>query len=161
MQRVQQPSPARHPRCGCLQPKEALPDTSRTPATAVLLSHPDPAHLGALPYLAGTRATLPPSVPIFSTLPVHKMGQMYMYDAFLCRQATSGEVAAEVVVVVWRWRHKPGGDVGQCTEAGMRGGRVGSHSGLDHAGTHCPCVPALPLPASPSLPSEILVRGIP
>eukprot|EP00887_Chlorella_sp_A99_P003905 scaffold11.g3905.t1 len=56
---------------------------------AVLLSHPDPMHLGALPLLAGVAGRLPPGVPIYCTGPVHKMGQMYMYDAFLGRQATS------------------------------------------------------------------------
>lgn len=43
---------------------------------AVLLSHPDPPHLGALPRLAGTAGSLPEDVPIYCTLPVHKMGQV-------------------------------------------------------------------------------------
>lgn len=45
----------------------------------VLLSHPDIPHLGALPYLVG-RCGL--SAPIVSTLPVWRMGQMFMYDAY-------------------------------------------------------------------------------
>ncbi|XP_076039081.1 cleavage and polyadenylation specificity factor subunit 2 [Oratosquilla oratoria] len=43
----------------------------------VLLSYPDPLHMGALPYLVG-RCQM--SCPIYATNPVHKMGQMYMYD---------------------------------------------------------------------------------
>ena len=61
--------------------------TSFTPpaahAPAVLLSHPDPAHLGALPCLVGRLGL---GAPIYATGPVHKMGQMFMYDQFLCRQ---------------------------------------------------------------------------
>ena len=43
-------------------------------------------HLGALPYLVG-RAGL--KVPIYATGAVHKMGQMFLYDAFLTRHACS------------------------------------------------------------------------
>lgn len=53
---------------------------------AVLLSHPDTLHLGALPYAVkklGLTAT------IYCTLPVNKMGQMYMYDHYLSRRAVS------------------------------------------------------------------------
>lgn len=50
---------------------------------AVLLSHSDTSHLGALPYLVG-KAGL--KVPVYATLPVHKMGQMFMYDHYLARQ---------------------------------------------------------------------------
>ena len=53
------------------------------PPRAVLLSHSDPAHLGALPYLVG-RCGL--RAPVYATLPVHKMGQMHMYDQYLARQ---------------------------------------------------------------------------
>ena len=45
---------------------------------AVLLSHGDMAHLGALPY---ARANLGLTAPIYATLPVRRMGQMCMYDA--------------------------------------------------------------------------------
>ena len=45
---------------------------------AVLLTHSDVAHLGALPYAA---ARLGLHAPIYTTLPVCKMGQMTMYDA--------------------------------------------------------------------------------
>ena len=50
---------------------------------AVLLSHSDTAHLGALPYAwrLGLRC------PVYATLPVHKMGQMFMYDHYLSRRA--------------------------------------------------------------------------
>lgn len=46
---------------------------------AVLLSYPDPLHLGALPYMVG-RCGL--SCPIYATIPVYKMGQMFMYDLY-------------------------------------------------------------------------------
>lgn len=51
---------------------------------AVLLSHSDLAHLGALPYLVG-RCGL--AAPVYATTPVHKMGQMAMYDQYLAQQA--------------------------------------------------------------------------
>ena len=54
-----------------------------TPHPAVLLSHSDPTHLGALPYLVG-RCGL--AAPVYATSPVHKMGQMAMYDQYLSRQ---------------------------------------------------------------------------
>lgn len=50
---------------------------------AVLLSHPDIYHLGALPYLVG-KCNL--HCPIYATIPVHKMGQMFVYDFFLSHQ---------------------------------------------------------------------------
>lgn len=46
---------------------------------AVLLSHPDTYHLGALPYLVGKCGL---DCPIYATIPVHKMGQMFMYDVY-------------------------------------------------------------------------------
>ncbi|KAJ8973068.1 hypothetical protein NQ317_004405 [Molorchus minor] len=46
---------------------------------AVLLSYPDMAHLGALPYLVGKLGL---NCPIYSTIPVYKMGQMFMYDLY-------------------------------------------------------------------------------
>jgi len=46
---------------------------------AVLLSHPDIYHIGALPYLVG-KCNL--HCPIYSTIPVHKMGQMFLYDFY-------------------------------------------------------------------------------
>eukprot|EP00937_MAST-01D_sp_MAST-1D-sp2_P003323 g3323.t1 len=53
---------------------------------AVLLSHADLAHMGALPY---AMAKLGLSAPVFGTLPIFKMGQMTMYDAFQTRRAVS------------------------------------------------------------------------
>jgi Cft2 family RNA processing exonuclease len=41
---------------------------------AVLLSHPDLAHVGALPYAT---ATLGLVCPVYATLPVHQMGQVH------------------------------------------------------------------------------------
>ncbi|XP_008555333.3 probable cleavage and polyadenylation specificity factor subunit 2 [Microplitis demolitor] len=49
---------------------------------AVLLSYPDPLHLGALPYLVGKCGL---SCPIYATIPVYKMGQMFMYDMYQSR----------------------------------------------------------------------------
>ena len=46
---------------------------------AVLLSHADLAHMGALPYAL---ANLGLSAPVFGTLPVFKMSQMVLYDAY-------------------------------------------------------------------------------
>lgn len=46
---------------------------------AVLITYPDVAHLGALPYLVGK---LNLNCPIYSTIPVYKMGQMFMYDLY-------------------------------------------------------------------------------
>lgn len=50
----------------------------------VLISHPDVAHLGALPYLFGKCGL---SCPIYTTVPVHGMGLMFMYD--LCESRLS------------------------------------------------------------------------
>ncbi|VVC44191.1 Cleavage and polyadenylation specificity factor 2, C-terminal,Metallo-beta-lactamase,Zn-dependent metallo- [Cinara cedri] len=44
---------------------------------AVLLSHPDKFHLGALPYLVGKCGL---NCPVYATIPVYQMGQMFMYD---------------------------------------------------------------------------------
>lgn len=46
---------------------------------AVLLSYPDVYHLGALPYIVGKLGL---NCPIYSTIPVYKMGQMFMYDLY-------------------------------------------------------------------------------
>ncbi|KAF7281402.1 cleavage and polyadenylation specificity factor subunit 2 [Rhynchophorus ferrugineus] len=46
---------------------------------AVLISYPDIVHLGALPYLVGKLGL---NCPIYSTIPVYKMGQMFMYDLY-------------------------------------------------------------------------------
>ncbi|XP_035228825.1 cleavage and polyadenylation specificity factor subunit 2-like, partial [Stegodyphus dumicola] len=52
---------------------------------AVLLSYPDILHLGALPYAVG-KCNL--DCPIYATIPVYKMGQMFMYDLFQSRHNT-------------------------------------------------------------------------
>ncbi|XP_071453951.1 probable cleavage and polyadenylation specificity factor subunit 2 [Hetaerina americana] len=49
---------------------------------AVLLSYPDPLHLGALPYMVGKCGL---NCPIYATIPVYKMGQMFMYDLYQSR----------------------------------------------------------------------------
>ena len=46
---------------------------------AVLLSYPDHLHLGALPYMVGKCGL---NCPIYATIPVYKMGQMFMYDLY-------------------------------------------------------------------------------
>ncbi|KAL5727474.1 hypothetical protein ACHQM5_000666 [Ranunculus cassubicifolius] len=53
---------------------------------AVLLSHSDTVHLGALPY-AMSRLGL--SAPVFSTEPVHRLGLLTMYDHYLSRKQVS------------------------------------------------------------------------
>ncbi|XP_077995100.1 cleavage and polyadenylation specificity factor subunit 2-like [Glandiceps talaboti] len=52
---------------------------------AVLLSFPDGLHLGALPYIVGKCGL---NCPIYATVPVYKMGQMFMYDLFQSRHNT-------------------------------------------------------------------------
>lgn len=49
---------------------------------AILLSHPDPSHLGALPYLV-KKFGVP--CPIYATSPVTLMGQMFMTDIVLSK----------------------------------------------------------------------------
>jgi len=44
---------------------------------AVLITYPDLYHLGALPYLVGHCGL---KCPVYATIPVFKMGQMFMYD---------------------------------------------------------------------------------
>lgn len=51
---------------------------------AVLLSQPDLAHLGALPY---ARAHLGLDCPVYATRPVIQMGQMFLYDSHQARYA--------------------------------------------------------------------------
>lgn len=46
---------------------------------AVLITHPDLSHLGALPYAF---AKLGLDCPVYATLPVWKMGHLFLYDAF-------------------------------------------------------------------------------
>lgn len=53
---------------------------------AVLLSHPDTLHLGALPY---AMKQLGLSAPIYSTEPVHRLGLLTMYDQYLSRKQVS------------------------------------------------------------------------
>mmetsp|Transcript_2299 Transcript_2299/g.3954 ORF Transcript_2299/g.3954 Transcript_2299/m.3954 type:complete len:754 (-) Transcript_2299:2243-4504(-) len=50
---------------------------------AVLVSHPDLAHIGALPYAVAHCAL---EAPIYSTLPVWRMGQLFLYDAHQSRE---------------------------------------------------------------------------
>ncbi|XP_048486095.1 probable cleavage and polyadenylation specificity factor subunit 2 [Plutella xylostella] len=53
---------------------------------AVLLSHSDPMHLGALPYAIGKLGL---NCPVYATLPVYKMGQMFMYDLYQAHRNVS------------------------------------------------------------------------
>ena len=52
----------------------------------VLLSHPDVAHLGALPYAVAKLGLH--TATILSTLPVWRMGLMFMYDAYLSQESS-------------------------------------------------------------------------
>ncbi|THG15525.1 hypothetical protein TEA_012046 [Camellia sinensis var. sinensis] len=65
-----------------------LQPLSRVASTidAVLLSHPDTLHLGALPY---AMKQLGLSAPIYSTEPVHRLGLLTMYDHYLSRKQVS------------------------------------------------------------------------
>lgn len=56
---------------------------------AVILSHPDLSHLGALPHLVGQCGL---AVPIYSTLPVRKMGEMFMMDMCLNKQVRAAQL---------------------------------------------------------------------
>jgi len=49
---------------------------------AVLLSYPDLHHLGALPVAVGKLGL---SCPVYATVPVYKMGQMFLYDIYQAR----------------------------------------------------------------------------
>lgn len=51
---------------------------------AVLLSYPDHLHLGLLPYAVGKLGL---SCPIYATVPVYKMGQMFLYDMYQARHS--------------------------------------------------------------------------
>lgn len=53
---------------------------------AVLLSHADTAHLGALPYAIGRLGL---RAPIYATQPTFRMGQMFMYDQYLSHHTNS------------------------------------------------------------------------
>ncbi|XP_062120405.1 cleavage and polyadenylation specificity factor subunit 2 [Humulus lupulus] len=53
---------------------------------AVLLSHPDTLHLGALPYAMKQFGL---SAEVFSTEPVYRLGLLTMYDQFLSRKQVS------------------------------------------------------------------------
>lgn len=53
---------------------------------AVLLSHPDTLHLGALPY---AMKQLGLSAPVYATEPVYRLGLLTMYDHYLSRKQVS------------------------------------------------------------------------
>ncbi|KAL6503876.1 hypothetical protein OROGR_025799 [Orobanche gracilis] len=65
-----------------------LEPLSRVASTvdAVLLSHPDILHLGALPY---AMKQLGLSAPVFATEPVYRLGLLTMYDHYLSRKQVS------------------------------------------------------------------------
>ncbi|CAK4627387.1 unnamed protein product [Aphanomyces euteiches] len=48
----------------------------------VLISHPDLAHMGALPYAVGTLGL---KAPVYATLPVYRMGEIVLYEAYQAR----------------------------------------------------------------------------
>jgi hypothetical protein len=65
----------------------------------VILSHADIHHMGALPILFGKGGLDP--VPVICTLPVHKFGQMLLYDLSLNleMEGSSNAVATDEVAV--------------------------------------------------------------
>lgn len=56
----------------------------------VLISHLDLAHMGALPYAIGKLGL---KAPIYGTLPVHRMGQIALYDAYQAKMKSDGDGA--------------------------------------------------------------------
>lgn len=56
----------------------------------VLISHLDLAHMGALPYAIGKLGL---KAPIYGTLPVHRMGQIALYDAYQAKTKSDGDFA--------------------------------------------------------------------
>lgn len=52
---------------------------------AVLLSHQSIRHIGLLPYLVGTCGL---KCPVYATTPVHKMGQLSLYDFYQSKYAS-------------------------------------------------------------------------
>lgn len=57
-----------------------------TSVDAILISHPDTLHLGALPY---AMKQLGLSAPVFATEPVFRLGLLTMYDQYLSRKQVS------------------------------------------------------------------------
>jgi len=49
----------------------------------VLISYPDLEHMGALPYAYGKLGL---RAPIYSTVPVYNMGELFLYEAFFSMQ---------------------------------------------------------------------------
>lgn len=62
-------------------PESALSRVAPT-VDAVLLSHPDLAHLGALPYAA---KHLGLTAPVYATTPVQQLGIFFLYEAYAVR----------------------------------------------------------------------------
>jgi len=62
-----------------LEPLRAIAPTVHL----VLISHASLEHVGAIPYAV---AHLGLTAPIYSTLPVKRMGEMYLYDALIARE---------------------------------------------------------------------------
>lgn len=56
----------------------------------VLISHLDMAHMGALPYAMGKLGL---NAPVYGTLPVHRMGQIALYDAFQAKTKNDSDFA--------------------------------------------------------------------
>ena len=80
---------------------------------AVLLTYPDHLHLGALPYLVGKCGL---SCAIYATVPVYKMGQMFMYDLYQVRYLNLSQttnfrlfqterVPRQQLRIWWRWQN--------------------------------------------------------
>lgn len=67
---------------------EQLQPLTRVASTvdAVLISHPDTNHIGALPYAV---KKLGLSAPVYSTEPVYRLGLLTMYDHYMSRKSVS------------------------------------------------------------------------
>ncbi|KAF3793568.1 Cleavage and polyadenylation specificity factor subunit 2 [Nymphaea thermarum] len=86
-----------------------LVDCVSSKIDAVLLSHPDTLHLGALPY---AMKHLGLTAPVYATEPVYRLGLLTMYDHYLSRKGEGIVIAPHVA------GHLLGGTVWKITKDG-------------------------------------------
>jgi len=83
--------------CAALDPAALQPLLDTLPRIdAVLLSHPDARHTGALPLVVGKHRL---AAPVYGTAPIAKMGAMVAYDTYLSAQVRFGFVECKKWVV--------------------------------------------------------------
>lgn len=71
---------------------------------AVLLSHPDTLHLGALPYAMKQFGI---NAPVFASEPVYRLGLLTMYDHYLSRKVKFGFYFWFVLAAVTIYKLRP------------------------------------------------------